>query len=359
MVRKALIVIFSTVLFLTMTTLLLIGNGDIQVQKNKDNIKDNMNESEEKNSDNLGDKLNKIDEKGIMVKLYRSKENKVIELSLEEYVLGVVSAEMPAEFPIEALKAQAVASRTYVCAHMEEFGGTSSTSANGGNVVDTIANQVYYNKDERNQGWPEKKRSEYWNKITSAVKDTEGQILTYNGDLVMSPYFFSTSSGKTENGDDVFQTAAPYLKSVSSSGEEGSPKFKNNVIISNNEFINKINSAYAGALSSDSILEKDINIISRGEGGGVKEIKIGNVTMSGVNFRKILKLNSSDFQITYTTKSLIITTKGYGHGVGMSQFGAKAMAQNGIDYLTILQHYYTGVNIEKLDIVNKKIIRIK
>lgn len=353
--RKVIIAIVSTILFLTLTTFLIAGKSSVKNEKNINNSNVEINN----NTNTTEINLDKIDSKGIIVKLFRSKENKVVEISLEDYVLGVVSAEMPAEFPVEALKAQAVAARTYVCAHMELFGGVSSQAANGGNVIDTTLNQVYYSKEERDAGWPEKKRSEYWNKITSAVKDTEGQVLTYNGALVMRPYFFSTSSGKTENGADVFDTSEPYLKSVSSSGEESSPKFKSDVTISNSEFISKINSAYSAALSQGSNLKNNINITSRGEGGSVKEIKVGKVTMTGANFRKILNLNSADFDITYLVSSLIITTKGYGHGVGMSQFGAKAMAQSGNDYLNILQHYYSGVNIEKMDISNKKMIKIK
>lgn len=354
--KKVIIAIFSTVFFLTITALLLTGNSS-----NGSLIKNTDNDSSKKESNvnNTEFKLDNIDEKGIIVKLYRSKEKKIIQLPLEDYVLGVVSAEMPAEFPIEALKAQAVAARTYMLAHMEQFGGSSSQAANGGNVIDTTANQVYYSKEERNAGWPEKKRNEYWDKITSAVKGTEGQILTYNGALVMRPYFFSTSSGKTENGSDVFDTSEPYLKSVSSSGEESSPKYKNDVEISSKEFISKINSAYEGALSINSVLKKDISIVSRGEGGSVKDVKVGKVTMTGANFRKILSLNSADFEITYSNTGLIITTKGYGHGVGMSQFGAKAMAQSGSDYLSILKHYYSGINIEKIDVTNKKLIKIK
>lgn len=351
--KKVIIAVFATVFFLTITALLLAGNSKGTEVKSNDNSK----KESSVNSEEF--KLDNIDAKAIMVKLYRSKENKVIELPLEDYVLGVVSAEMPAEFPVEAIKAQAVAARTYVLAHMEQFGGTSSQAANGGNVIDTTANQVYYSKDERNAGWPEKKRNEYWDKITSAVKVTEGQILTYNDALVMKPYFFSTSSGKTENGSDVFDTSEPYLKSVSSTGEEGSPKYKNNVEISNKEFISKINSVYEGAISLNSVLKREISIISRGEGGSVKEIKVGKVTMTGANLRKILSLNSADFEITYSNTEMIITTKGYGHGVGMSQFGAKAMAQNGSDYLSILKHYYSGVSIEKIDVVNKQLIKIK
>lgn len=352
--KKIILSVLMTVLFLTSLTLLLSGkkfdkiekfNGDAAVQK-------------ETSENTLKTKIEKISGKDIIVKLYRSKENKIIELPLEDYVLGVVSAEMPAEFPVEAIKAQAVAARTYVLAHMEEFGGVSSPSANGGNVIDTTANQVYYSKSERMAGWPEKKQNEYWDKIYSAVKATEGQVLTYNGDLVMQPYFFSTSSGKTENGSDVFDTSAPYLKSVSSSGEESSPKFKSDVRISKSEFVSKINSAYSGAIESSSSLDKNINIISRGEGGAIKEIKIGKVTITGSNFRKIYNLNSADFEITYSNSDVIITTKGYGHGVGMSQFGAKAMAQSGSGYLSILTHYYTGINIDKIDIKNKDLIKI-
>lgn len=354
--KKIILSVFLTIFFLTSLTLVLSGKKIEKIAKFNG---DTSVEEKTPTNDVLQRKLEKINGKEIIVKLYRSKQGKVIDLSLEAYVLGVVSAEMPAEFPVEAIKAQAVAARTYVLAHMEAFGGVSSPAANGGNVIDTTANQVYYSKDERMAGWPAKKQSEYWNKISSAVKETEGQVLTYDGDLVMQPYFFSTSGGKTENGSDVFETSVPYLKSVDSGGEESSPKFKNDVKISKSDFINKINASYSGALDSSASLEKNISIISRGEGGVIKEIKVGKATISGSNFRKIYNLNSADFEITYSNSNVVITTNGYGHGVGMSQFGAKAMAQGGSDYLSILTYYYTGVNVEKINIGDKKITRIK
>lgn len=285
---------------------------------------------------------------GPMVKIYITEENKVEEMYIEEYVRGVVAAEMPAEFGLEALKAQAVAARTYALSHMELFGGTKSKDANGADLCDSVADQVYMTKEDRLNAWPEKSRGEYWNKITEAVVETSGEVLTYNGELVMAPYYFATSSGKTENAIDVFAEKDPYLKSVDSPGEEDAPKFKTTTKFSYSMLASKINSAYPKAGINTRNSRGQISIKSRTSAGSVKEIKVGGTTITGAKFRAILGLNSSNFTISFGFTGVDITCKGYGHGVGMSQWGANAMAKSGNNYKDILCHYYSGVEVKKI-----------
>lgn len=282
------------------------------------------------------------------IKVYMTKENKVVEMSIEEYVRGVVAAEMPVEFGIEALKAQAVAARTFALAHMEEYGGQKYKSNTGADVCDTVQCQVFINKDDRLKTWPSSKGEEYWNKVTEAVKDTSGEVLKYDNKVIDEPLFFAVSSGKTENALDVFKDDKPYLKSVESPGEELAPKYKSVVKMSYLEFIRKINTACSNSGISLINVRNQVGIKSRNESGSVKEIRIGNITISGIKFRTIMGLNSTNFNIKFNVSNVEIDCTGYGHGVGMSQWGANAMAKQGKNYKEILKHYYSGVEVVKI-----------
>lgn len=282
------------------------------------------------------------------LKVYITKENKVVDMGLEEYVMGVVAAEMPVEFGIEALKAQAVAARTFALAHMEQYGGQKYKSNTGANVCDTVQCQVFSNKNDRLKNWPASKGEEYWNKVTEAVRETSGEALMYNGKIIDEPLFFAVSSGKTENSMDVFKDDKPYLKSVYSQGEERAPKFKSALKISCLEFIRKINREYSGAGINLLNIRNQVQIKSRNESGSVKEIKVGKITMTGVKFRSIMGLNSTNFNINFKSNDMEIDCVGYGHGVGMSQWGADAMAKQGKSYKEILKHYYNEIEITRI-----------
>lgn len=281
------------------------------------------------------------------IKVYLSGEQRVVELNLEEYVRGVVSSEMPAEFSLEALKAQAVAARTYAAAHMDGFGGNGGKSDGGADVDDTVQCQVYRDKEQRLKLWNEKNRQEYWDKISKAVESTSGEILTYDGELCKYPLFFSVSSGKTENCAEVFSSDVGYLKSVESKEEEDADKRNSTVALSLQDFVSKINQAYPNAKVSTSKVKNQVSIKDRTEAGGVKSMKVGSETTTGPEFRKNLGLNSANFSISYAGNKVTISCRGYGHGVGMSQWGANAMAKSGKNYKDILKHYYQGVEIQK------------
>ena len=318
-----------------------MGNNAINGYKSNDELKNyNINPT-----DIVFDKNNGG---GANIKVYITKEKKIQELSLEEYTRGVVSAEMPAEFDIEALKAQAVAARTFAAAHMEVYGGKKYPGAKGADVTDTVDCQVYMDKENRLNNWPKNSSGQYWNKITQAVQETSGQVLKYNGKLVMEPYYFAVSSGKTENGKDILGADEPYLKSVSSSGEEIAPKYKSQVKMSYNNFVNKVKSNYSNSNLNIFNVRSSINIISRTEAGSIKEIKLGNNTITGTKLRNMMGLNSANFSIKYNITGIEINCVGYGHDVGMSQWGANVMSKQGKNYKDILTHYYNGVSIEKI-----------
>lgn len=289
---------------------------------------------------------------GPNIKVLITKENKIETMSLEQYITGVICAEMPAEYNIEALKSQAVAARTYAAAHMEIFGGIQYNPDRNADVSDTVDCQVYMNKQDRLKAWPKKSSVKYWNKITQAVSETSGEIIVYDGDVIKEPFYFAISSGKTENSEEVFSSSEPYLKSVDSPGETNALKYKTTISISNKDIIYKLNRSLPSSGLVLSKLRNQVSIESRSSAGGVKEIKVGGITISGQQFRRILGLNSANFTIKFNLKNTSIVCLGYGHDVGMSQWGANVMAKSGKKYDQILKHYYSGTGIEKLDYSN-------
>ena len=250
----------------------------------------------------------------------------------EEYVTGVLAGEMPTSFHIEALKAQAVAARSYVMKKMEY------NKDRDYDVVDTIMNQVYLSDDYLRSVWKES-YSDKINKIKTAVIETKGEYISYNGD-VAEAFFFSTSVGATENSGEIFSKQLPYLVSVSSTWDEISPLYSTNKTISLKEFYNLLGLSYSDTL--------DIEKIDTTNTGRVNKIKINGNTFTGGQMIDKLNLRSSFFEITKDGENVVINTKGYGHGVGMSQYGAEGMARAGYTYDQILKYYYTGVEIKKI-----------
>ena len=277
------------------------------------------------------------------INVYLTKENKTIDIKIEDYLAGVISSEMPVSFELEALKAQAVAARTFALGRTVN----NCSKGNGADICDTIHCQVYKTKEMILNDWPKGKGEEYYEKILKAVEETKGQVLSYNNDLVMNAQYFSTSWGFTEDSKEVFGKEIPYLKSVPSSGEEISNRYKNNNTFTKNDFVKKINSALPKAELKEGTLSKDIEIISRNQSGSVREIRLGNATVSGVKLRSILGLYSANFTIDIDSE-VYVNSLGYGHGVGMSQWGANVMGKAGKSYRDILLHYYTGVSIETI-----------
>lgn len=266
------------------------------------------------------------------VRVNRHETNQIEIIPMEEYITGVVAGEMPISFPLEALKAQAVAARSYVLKKMEQ------NINNNYDVIDTVSNQVYLDNEQLKTNW----KTNYIkniNKIREAVYDTAGEYLTYNGEVI-NAFFFSTSVGKTENSEDIFSTALPYLKSVDSSwDEEVSPVFSDSLTLNLKDFYSKLNISYNKNLT--------YKIETTTSTGRVKKIEINNIEFTGQEIAQKLNLRSSFFSFKLDGDNIIISTKGYGHGVGMSQYGAYGMANKGYKYDEILKYYYQGVEISK------------
>lgn len=267
------------------------------------------------------------------VRVKRDESGLIEKVPFEDYVVGVLAGEMPPSFEIEALKAQAVAARTYVMKKMQDNKNKDY------DVVDTVENQVYLDEEQLKEKWNDK-YIEKINKVKEAVIGTKGEYLTYDG-KVIEAFFFSTSVGKTENSEEIFTSARPYLRSVDSSwDEEVSPVFSVSFEFSLQEFYDKLGLKYNDDLK--------IEVLSTTSTGRIKEIKINGKKFTGGQVYSKLGLKSTFFTINKTGNNVVINTKGYGHGVGMSQYGALAMAKKGYTYDEILKYYYQGVDIKKI-----------
>ena len=267
------------------------------------------------------------------VRVKRNESGLVELVPFEDYIVGVLAGEMPTSFEIEALKAQAVAARTYVMKKMQD------NKDKDYDVIDTVENQVYLDNTQLKEKWNDK-YVEKINKVKEAVIGTKGEYLTYDG-KVIEAFFFSTSVGKTENSEEIFTSAKPYLRSVDSSwDEEVSPVFNASFEFSMQEFYDKLGLKYSDDLT--------IEVLSTTSTGRIKEIKINGKKFKGGEVYSKLNLKSTYFTITKTGNNVEINTKGYGHGVGMSQYGALAMAKKGYTYDEILKYYYQGVDIKEI-----------
>ena len=253
------------------------------------------------------------------------------QMQLDVYVTGVVLAEMPASFEVEALKAQAVASRTYALRRSEKM----VKHEQAGVCTSAACCQAYMGKDTYlSRGGTE----EDYNRVLDAVKATSGQVILYEGEMIEATYF-SCSGGMTEDAKAVWGAEYPYLIAQPSPGEENSGEYVDTQIINRSAFLEKLNLEDPGAGTAM------IGEISYTSGGGIEQILICGQPFSGVELRKSLGLRSTNFFISCVGDNVTITTKGYGHRVGMSQYGADAMAVGGGTYPEILAYYYPGTQI--------------
>lgn len=324
----------------------VLQDSDVDVDKKANNVENNItnqiNKEEINNNNNnvVKENNNKVEVKkeedivkeevidnNIYVNVRRNNGN-IEKYELEEYIIGVVGAEMPASFNKEALKAQSVVARTYALKSIK----------NNKELTSDNSTQNFKDNNELKKMWGSSYNA-FYNKIKSAVLETKGLYLSYNNDYVDAVYH-STSNGNTEDAVYVWGNSVPYLKSVSSEYDNTNKNYNSTITLTYNEISNKLKN------SIDS--NTKFNIISRTSGNRVKEIEINGTTYSGVEFRKLLNLRSADFSIENNGANVVISTNGYGHGVGMSQYGANGMANNGSSYRDILLHYYTGVSIKNI-----------
>lgn len=253
-------------------------------------------------------------------------DGQAVEMELEAYITGVVLAEMPADFQIEALKAQAVVARTYAKKRMDQGSKHEPWAV----CTESACCQGYRSEADYLSGGGTEEALE---KVALAVAETSGLVLTYDGELIDATYF-SCSGGSTEAAMEVWGADVPYLQAVESPGEESAVHYTDQVVFTLEEF-----SQLTGCTGAP---ENWLGRVSYTQGGGVDTLELCGAEFQGTELRALLGLMSTDFTIEIGTDTVTITTQGFGHRVGMSQYGAQAMAQQGSTFDEILAHYYTG-----------------
>ena len=278
------------------------------------------------------------------IKLYHSKTGETEELPIDEYLYGVVSAEMPVKYDIEALKAQAVVARTYTIYQITHSNGKHGEA----DICDNYACcQAWISKEDRFAKWEEKEAEDNWQKIINAVDSTQGKVITYNGEVI-DAFFHSNSGGITETASNVWGGQNyPYLQSVETAGEEGYEQYSSEIELSKDELINKLKEKHP-EIEINFDEQDSIKIIELTESGRVKTIKFGNIEIAGTELRTLLGLKSTNFSFEIRDNSVIFFVKGYGHGVGMSQTGADSLAKQGLNYEDIIKHFYYNVEIVRI-----------
>jgi stage II sporulation protein D len=274
------------------------------------------------------------EKENLVVSVYRMSNKDIEKIHLEEYVKGVLASEMPASYELEALKAQAISARTFIIKFL--ITENKDQVPQGADITDSTLQQVYKNQDELKEMWKNDNYVKNINKITQAVNETQGLVMTYNGELIDAS-FFAMSNGYTENSEDYWTSPLPYLRSVPSPWDETSPDFIETKKFSSKEIESRLGIKVSSGIN-----------IQRTSSKRVASIAVDGKKVTGVEVREALGLRSTDFSFKFEGDNVQVTTKGYGHGVGMSQYGANSMAKEGKAYKEILEYYYTGIKIEDL-----------
>lgn len=298
----------------------------------------------------------------IEIVVYNHETGVLTRMDLEEYVRGVVAAEIPASFHPESLKAQAVAARTYVVGRLRSRGGRGCDHHPDADICTDPAHcQGWLPDDGLVAKWGYLDYFVYKGKIAEAVDATRGIILTYDG-AVIDPVYHANSGGVTEDSEDVWSVSVPYLRSVRGDFEKGTPHYRSSYsfgvsdlesllgvsLVDKSEAVEVIDGHEIKVILQGNLSADSVEVVDQSENGHVRLVRLGDTVFTGPEVRQRLGLSSARFTIEVLPDRLIITTIGYGHGVGLSQHGANAMADIGNDYREILRYYYTGVQLAKL-----------
>ena len=314
-------------------------NLNNETNEHTENTNEQVNDKEDTNLENSTQKYDYREY--TKIKLLHTESGQIEEIYLDEYLYGVVSAEMPVSYEIKALKAQAVVARTYTIYQIQN----NRDKHKDAHICDSYeCCQAWITKEERFAKWNEAERENNWQKINKAVNETAGKIITYEGKPI-NAFFHSNSGGVTESSVNIWGGVEyPYLKSVETSGEEGYSQYSSEVSFTHEELLNKIKEKYSD-VQIDFNVEDCIQILEYTDSGRVRTVKFGNKEIAGTEARTILGLKSTNFIIKKQEGKIIFSVTGYGHGVGMSQTGADSLAKMGKNYEEIIKHFYTGVQI--------------
>lgn len=272
------------------------------------------------------------------VKLLHNSTGVIEEVPLDEYIVNVVAAEMPVDYELEALKAQAIVARTYTLYKIVQ-----DKKHNDADICDNSnCCQAWISKEDRFDKWGENCILK-WNKLVQAVNETKGKYIMYEGNVI-NAFFHSNSSGTTEVPEEVWGGSLPYLTSVETSGEENYSSYKSEVILNKNELIKILKEKYS-TFNINKL--EEIDILEYTDSGRVRKIKIGNMEFSGVEIRKLFSLKSTKFSVEIDGENIKFNVLGYGHGVGLSQTGSDALAKQGMSAEEIIKHFYKNIEIHE------------
>ena len=307
-------------------------------------LEENIQENNEQISNNNSNEVSEYNyNKYGTIKLLHKKTNEIEEVKIDDYLYNVVSAEMPADYELEALKAQAIVARTYTI-----YKAQNKKHENADICDDSTCCQAWVSKENRLERWEETKREDNWKKIQQCVNETKGKIITYNNQPI-NAFFHANSGGTTELPVNVWGgSGLPYLQVVQTAGEEGYTQYSSEVDLTQEELINKLKTKYED-IQIDFNNDEDVKIIEHTDSNRVKTVKFGNHELSGVETRTLLGLKSTNFEIKKENNQIKFLVKGYGHGVGMSQTGANTMAKQGNNCEEIIKHFYVGIEIKDIN----------
>lgn len=294
--------------------------------------------------DNTGEEEYNYEKYGT-IKLLHKKTGEVEEVPIDTYLYNVVSAEMPATYEMEALKAQAIVARTYTL-----YKAQNPKHENADICDDSTCCQAWVSKEKRLERWEESSRESNWAKIEKCVNETKGKIITYDNKPI-NAFFHANSGGTTEVPVNVWGGSnLPYLQVVETAGEEGYNQYASEVILSKEDLISKLKTKYQDIqINFDN--DDDVKILDYTDGKRVKTVRFGNHEISGVETRTLLGLRSTNFKIEKENENIKFSVVGYGHGVGMSQTGADSMAKQGSTFEDIIKHFYVGVEIKDVNLL--------
>lgn len=330
---------FSISIFICFILPALLTKREVETYTNTES----SNIVKEQGKDEENSKVEYNYEKYGTIRLLHKSTGEVEEVPLDTYLCNVVSAEMPADYEMEALKAQAIVARTYTI-----YKAQNPKHENADICDDSTCCQAWVSKETRLSRWEESKRESNWQKIENAVNSTAGKIITYQGQPI-NAFFHANSGGVTELPVNVWGgSSLPYLQVVETAGEEGYTQYSSEVVLSQDELINKLKTKYSD-IQIDFENQDDIKILDYTDSNRAKTVKFGNHELSGVETRTLLGLKSTNFEITREGDNIKFSVKGYGHGVGMSQTGADSMAKEGNNYEEIIKHFYKDIEIKNIN----------
>ncbi len=275
---------------------------------------------------------------GETISVFRTSANQAQRISMFEYVCGSVAAEMPLAYHEEALKAQAVACYTNALRLK-----TDKTYENGDISDDSRVHQGYIDEAQRREKWGAD-FDKYESKLKSAVKAVESEALYYDNELCVAA-FYAISCGKTENAKNIWGTDVPYLVSVDSSGDKYSPNYASTVVFDKTDFVENAHKI-CPEIKNIKTTENIITVTKKSPSGTVLQATLNGKTFTGEEIRKAFSLRSPVFTVKATADAVTFNVSGYGHGVGLSQYGSDYLARQGMNYKEILLHYYSGAELK-------------